>query len=79
MSPRDRFQKQPAGVLGVEIVEVRHDRHVEARLHEQGGGERFFQRPLDRVLALGLRQHDGQTICSWLRGGLFVESSVVAS
>ena len=60
----DRFQKQPAGVVGIEIVEVGHDRHIEARLHDEGGGDALFQGPAGRVLALGLRQNDGQTLAA---------------
>ena len=52
----DRFQKKPAGVLGVQVVEVRNHRHVEPRLHDQGGDDRFFQRTLGGMLALRLRQ-----------------------
>ena len=62
MSPVTDSEEQPAGVVGAEIVQVRNDRDVEARLHDQRGDDALFQRPLGRVLALGLRQDDGEAL-----------------
>ena len=49
------LQEEPARVLGPEVVQVGNDRYVEAWLHDECCGERFFQGPLSGMLALGLR------------------------
>jgi hypothetical protein len=58
----DRLQKEAAGVVGAEVVQVGDNRDVEAGLHDESRGDRLFQGALGRVPALGLRQHDGQTV-----------------
>ncbi len=58
----DRFQEQPAGVIGAQIVQMPNDRDLQARLHEQGRQQSLLQPTPRRMLPLGLRQHDGQTM-----------------
>ena len=51
-------EEQSPCVVLVEVIEVRHDAHLEARLHDERGGNALLERPLRRVLALALRQND---------------------
>src|SRR5262249_9827838 len=60
--PGDALQEQPPGVVLAEVVEVRDDRHVQPRLHDQGRGEGLFEGALGGVLALRLRQDDGDAV-----------------
>ena len=53
---------QHAAAVGLEVVQMRNHRHVDAALAKQAGNDFLFQRPLFRVLATTLRNNNGQTM-----------------
>src|SRR5205807_8644614 len=59
---RHRLEEQPAGMLRIEVGQMRDDGDVESRLHNKGSDQCLLEGPLRWVLALGLRQDDRQTM-----------------
>ena len=59
---RDARETQHAAAVGLEVVQMRNHRHVDAALAKQAGNDFLFQRPLFRVLATTLRNNNGQTM-----------------
>ena len=59
-----RTQKEHARMVGVHVVQVRNQRNVDVRFHNQRGRQRLFQLPLGGILPLRLGDNDGDLLAS---------------
>ena len=57
----DLMQRQHAGTVGLNVVQVRNDRDIDAVFEQQPRHDILFQLTLGGILARALRYYDGQT------------------
>src|SRR5262249_33783672 len=60
---RDPLQSQDARAIGLQVVEVGNNGHVEPRLHEERRDNILLQVALGGMLALALRDDDRDAFC----------------